>query len=386
VSRLEDFESMISYLRMLDPVNAKIIEALGKHDPRNMLSLAREIGLPPTTVAFRVKKLIKKGFLAVRAKLKSDKLGLMKAVLIADANHALADALPKAIENAGYWTYIARCYGRFNGFYAVFCFPAEHRAYLEEYFKKAQELGATTDYVLLWTTNIFELPRNFDWFDFKRKAWDFPWERWVRQVSTSSDQLPKQLEDPDSYEVEADLTDLLILKELEKNGLEDFTKIAKVPKITPQAVRHRFHQHILKRKLIEEYEVSIFPYPLQTSDLCAFIFDFASKARLAKFVNSLTKKPFVLNFGKVIGKSSLVVHFYVPKTEFPSFIDSLNQLAAEDIVQDFSYVSIDVPSFRRQTVSYEHFVDGRWAYNQAEQIEKLTKMVPLKLKAHVLSR
>jgi len=372
---------MLNYMRMLDPVNAKIIEALGKHNPRNMFSLAKEIGLPPTTVAFRVKKLMKKGFLTVRAKLQSEKLGLKKAILIADANHALADTLPKAIENVGYWTYIARCYGKFNGFYAVFSFPSEYTAFLEEYFKKAQELGAITDYVLLWTTNIFEVGPNFNWFDFKRKAWNFHWKKWVSEVSTSSDQLPKQFEDPDSYEVEADFTDLLILKELEKNGLEDFTKLAKVPKITPQAVRHRFHQHILKRKLIAEYEVSIFPYPLQTSDLCTFIFDFANKAKMAKFANSLAKKPFVLNFGKVIGKNSLIVHFYVSKTEFSSFIGSLNQLAAEDIVLDFSYVSLDVPSYKRQTLSYEYFIDGKWTYNQAERIEKLTRMVPIRVKA-----
>jgi len=386
LSRPEDFESMLSYLKMMDPINARIIEALGNHSPRNLLSLAKEIHLPPTTVAFRVKKLMNKGFLTVRAKLKSSKLGLMKAVLIADANHTLADTLSKIIENVGYWTYTARCYGKFNGLYAVFSFPSEYRAYLEDYFKTARELGAITDYVFLWTTNIFEVSRNFDWFDFKRKAWDFHWKKWVNEVLASSDQLPKRLEDPVSYEIEADLTDLLILKELEKDGLEDFTKLAKVAKITPQAVRHRFHQHILKRKLIAEYEVAIFPYPLQASDLCTFVFDFASEAAMAKFVNTLANKPFALNFGRVIGKNSLLVHSYIPKIEFSNFVGSLNQLAFEGIIQDFFYVSIDALSFKRQTVSYEYFHDGKWTYDQGERIEKLIKMVPVKLKTHVSSR
>ncbi len=385
MSRPEDFESMLKYLKMLDPVNSKIIEALGKYNPRNLLSLAKEIHVPPTTVAFRVKRLTKKGFLTVRAKLKSSKLGLMKAVLVADSNHVFAETLSKVIENVGYWTYMAHCYGKFNGFYAVFSFPAEYKSFLEDYFKKAKELGAITDYVLLWTTNIFEVSRNFDWFDLKRKAWNFHWDKWVREVLTSSDKLPERLKDPDSYEIEADLTDLLILKELEKDGLKDFTKLAKVANITPQAVRHRFHQHVLKRELIAEYEVAIFPYPLQASDLCTFVFDFADEAAMAKFVNSLMNKPFALNFGKVIGQNSLVVHVYVPKTEFSRFVSSLNQLAVEDVIQDFYYVSIDWPSFKRQTVSYEHFIDGKWAYDQAEKIEKLTKMVPIRLKPHVSS-
>jgi hypothetical protein len=61
---------------------------------------------------------------------------------------------------------------------------------------------------------------------------------------------------------------------------------------------------------------------------------------------------------------------------------ALNHLTREDIIQDFSYVSLDVPSFKRQTVSYEYFHDGKWVYDFGDQIEKLTKIVPLKVGAH----
>ena len=70
---------------MLDSTNAKILEGLGKHGPRNVLALAKSIGLPPTTVAFRLKKLMKEGFLRVRANLDYSRLGLMKAILIAES-------------------------------------------------------------------------------------------------------------------------------------------------------------------------------------------------------------------------------------------------------------------------------------------------------------
>lgn len=385
MSRLKDYEWMIHYLKTLDPINAEIIEGLGKNNPRNLSSLAKKIDLPPTTVAFRVKKLMKEGFLKVRAKLNSPRLGLMKAVLIAETNHGLDEILLKAIENVGYWTYISRCFGKFNGFYAVFSFPFKHRAALEDYFKQAKQLGAISNYVLFWTTNIFEVARNFDRFDFKRKTWNFSWHTWVSQVLRASDQLPKRLADPKSYEVKVDSTDLLILKELEKNGLEDFTQLAKVAKITPQAVRYRFLQHIAKLNLVTEYEIAILPYPLQVSDMCAFVFNFPDEHALAKFANSLADEPFVLNYAKAIRKNSLLVHFYVPKTEFSNFIESLNRLTFEEIVQDFFYVSIDVASFKRQTVSYEYFYEGEWIYDHTEQIKRLTKMTPLKLKAHASS-
>ncbi len=382
MSRLEDYEWMLHYLKTLDPTNAKIIEGLGLYSPRNLSLLSKKIGLPPTTVAFRVKKLMKEGFLKFRAKLNSSRLGLMKAVLIADSNHKFSETLLDAIENIGYWTYTSRCYGKLNGFYAVFAFPFEYKTVFEDYFEKAKQLGAMSNYVLFQTTNIFEISRNFHWFDFKKKAWNFQWQKWIDEVLNSSEQIPQRLTDPKSYEVEIDSRDLLILKELEKNGLADFTQLSKVVKITPQAVRHRFLQHVVKRNLIEEYEVAILPYPLQVSDMCAFVLDFANQRNLAKFVNSLMDKPFALNYAKVMQKNSLLVHFYLPKTEFSNFMMSLNRLTTKEIIQDFFYVSIDVPSFKRQTVSYEYFHDGQWIYKHDERMKRLMEITPLKVRAH----
>ncbi len=372
---------MLRYIRVLDPVNAKIIEALGENDPRNLSALAKKIGLPPTTVAFRVKKLMKEGLLKVRAKVNSHKLGLMKAVLIADTNHGHIEALLKAVENVDYWTYTARCYGKFNGIYAVFSFPFEQKAELEEYLERAKQVGAISDYVLLWTANISEVAPNFRWFNFKLKAWNFAWQNWLDEILNSSADSPERLADPKSYEIQADYTDLLILKELEKDGLQDFTKLSKVAKITPQAVRHRFYHHIMERNLITQYELAIFPYPLQVSDLCAFVFDFATKQALTKFANSLVDKPFVVSYAKVIERNSLVVHFYIPKVEFTNFVGSLNHLAVKRLIEDYFHVSLDVASFKRQTVSYELFHDGKWTYNATEKIEKLAKAVPMLLKA-----
>jgi len=383
MSQLEDFEWMLRYVKMLDPTNAKIIEAFGKSNPRNLLVLAKSMGLPPTTVAFRVKKLMKKGFLKIRAKVNSHKLGLTKAILIADTNHGHIETLLNVIENTGYWSYTTRCYGKFNGIYAVFSFPYEQKAALEEYLEKARQLGAISSYILLWTTNIFEVAPNFDWYDFRRKAWNFAWPEWQDQILNSSADLPERLSDPTSYEILVDFTDLLMLKELEKDGLRDFTELSKVTKITPQAVRHRFHQHLIKRKLIAQYEVAIFPYPLEISDLCAFILDFPDQQTMAKFANTLVDKPFVLSHAKVVGRNSLVVHFYLPKVEFSNFVELLNQLAVKGIIEDFFYVSLDVASFKRQTVSYEFFRKGSWVFNAFEAIEKLTKMVPMRLKARI---
>lgn len=370
---------MLHYLKVLDPINAKIIEGLGRHDPKNISSLAKSIGLPSTTVAFRIKKLMGEGYLKVRAKLNSPNLGLMKAVLFADTKHGLEDKLLNVIKNVGYWTYIAPCYGKFNGFYAVFSFPAVYKEKLEGYLEDAKQMGIVSNYVFNWTTNIYEVPRNFDWFDFKKRAWSLSWKKWVGEILKASENLPERLRDPKIYAVSVDKTDLLMLKEMEKNGTIGFTELAEVVKITPQGVRHRYHHHLVERNLIAEYEVAVFPYPLQSSDLCGIFVEFENEEFLAKFVNTIHNKPFILNYAKVIGRNSLVAHSYTPKIEFTNFMESLKSLVEKGVLRDFFYVTLDVPSFKRQTVSYEYFKDGKWTYDHEEQMKKLTTIAPLKM-------
>jgi len=379
LSRLEDFEWMLHYLKILDPINAKIVEGLGRHGPKNISSLAKSIGLPSTTVAFRIKKLMDEGYLKVMAKLDSPKLGLMKAVLFADTKHGFEDKLWKAIENVGYWTYIAPCYGKFNGFYAVFSFPALLKEKLENYLENAKQTGIISNYLFHWTTNIFEVAPNFDWFDFQKRAWTFPWKKWIEEIMKVSGNLPQRLRDPKIYAVMVDKIDLLMLKEMEKNGTIGFTQLADVVRITPQGVRHRYHHHVVERGLIAQYDVAIFPYPLQSSDLCGIFLDFEDEKFLAKFVNTLHNKPFIINYAKVLNLNSLVVHSYTPKVEFSNFMATLNHLIERRVLSDFSYVTLDITSFRRQTVSYEYFKDGKWTYDHEEKLKKLTAIAPLKI-------
>jgi DNA-binding Lrp family transcriptional regulator len=370
---------MLHYLKVIDPLNAKIIEQLGNCGPKNISALAKSIGIPSTTVAFRVKKMMQEGYLKVRAKLNSPKLGLMKAVLFADTKHGLENKLLKAIETIGYWTYMAPCYGKFNGYYGIFSFPALYKVKLEEILRETRQMGILSDYVFHWTTNVYEVPPNFHWFSFDKRAWSFKWDEWVKEVQKASSSLSPHLKEPNLYAAMVDKTDLLMLKEMEKDGTIGFTELADVVKITPQGVRHRYLHHVIKRGLITEYEVAVFPYPLQSSDLGSISLDFPDQEALSKFVNTLHTKPFMLSYAKVIGQDSLVAHFYTPKTEFTHFMGSLDRLVQLGFLKDFIYVMLDVASFKRQTVSYEFFSEGEWMFDYEEKMRKISEILPLKV-------
>jgi len=359
---------------MLDHTNAKILEGLGKHGPRNVLALAKSIGLPPTTVTFRIEKLMRKGLLRVRTNLDYSGLGLMKAVLIAESKLGQEKKLQQVIDNLGYWTYMVRCYGKYEGYYTIFAFPAEYKKELAEYLDKAMQLKTFSRYIFCHTTNFIEVAPSFDWFDFQSKSWNFQWKRWIDEVQSASEKLPQKLMEPKTYSIRVDESDILIMKELEKDGAIKFTKLAEVVNITPQGVRYRYYKHIVGRSLLNDYEVATLPYPLPTSDMCCFIIDFENEEKLAKFANSLQNKPFTLNYGKTIRQLSLVVHTYTPKTEFSKLIDSMNRLTEKKLTRSFLYVTLDVASFRRQTISYEFFKENKWTYDYDKKLERLTEI------------
>ena len=375
MSRLEDYEWMLRYLRMLDSANAKTLEGLSEHGPRNLLALAKSIGLPHTTVTFRIGKLIKKGFLKIRTDLDYSRLGLMKAVFIAESRLGQERKLQQVIDNLGYWTYMTRCYGKYEGYYTIFAFPAEYKKEMEEYLNKAAQLKAFSRYIFYRTTNFIEVAPNFDWFDFQSKSWNFQWTSWIEEVENAREKLPPKLVEPETCSIRVDETDILILKELEKDGTIKFTKLAEAANITPQGVRYRYHKHIVGRGLIVDHEVATLPYPIPTSDMCSFIIDFENEEKLAKFVNSVENKPFVFNYEKAIGQPTLVVHTYTPKTEFSRFIDAMNRLTEKNLINSFLYATLDVASFRRQTISYEFFRENKWTYNPQEKLRRLEELM-----------
>jgi DNA-binding Lrp family transcriptional regulator len=375
MSKLEDYKWMLQYLKILDPTNAKILEGLSRHGPRNISALAKSIGLPPSTVTFRMKKLMKEGLLTIRTNLDYCKLGLMKAVLIAESKLGQEKKLQQVIDNLDYWTYTVRCYGKYDGYYTIFAFPAEYRREMEEYLGEAAQLKAFSSYIFYRTTNFTEVIPDFDWFDFQSKSWNFHWKRWIdEEVPNGSERLPRELMEPKTYPIQVDETDVLILKELHKDGTAKFTELAEVANMTPQGVRYRYNRHIVGRSLITDYQVARLRYPLPTSDMCCLIVDFENEDKLAKFANSLQNKPFIFAYGKVIGKHSIVVHTYTPKTEFSKLIDSMNRLTEKKLTRSFLYITLDVASFKRQTISHEFFKDNRWTYDHEKRLERLREV------------
>jgi DNA-binding Lrp family transcriptional regulator len=242
---------------------------------------------------------------------------------------------------------------------------------LEKYMREAKRLQALSSSQFFWCTNSRVVPRDFSWYNFEEKGWKFDWEQWTRNVVEAPDRLPEQISEPTDHAIMADKKDLLIIKELEKDETIGFNKLAEIVGISPQSVGARYQDHILKRKLIVDYVVDVYPYPLEISDLYLFKIDFADQRCLGKFANACEGKPFALSYSKIVGKNAILANVYLIKTEFPNFVAVLNRLFAEGLITNFFYVTLDQFAYRRQTISYEYFQNGKWLYDHSERIKRL---------------
>jgi DNA-binding Lrp family transcriptional regulator len=366
---------LFTYFKLLDQTNASILKAIGELGARNLTLIARRTHLPVTTVRFRLEKMKRNGQVSIVADPDMPKLGLAKAFIVADAYIGRQNQLLETIRNTAYWTYIIRCYGRHDGFCSYFAFPATHMKELEKYMREAKRLHAFPNSQFFWCTNSRVAPPDFSWYDFKAKVWKFDWEQWTRNVLEAPDRLPEQIREPSDYTIMVDKKDLLIIKELQKDEAIGFNKLAEMVGISPQSVGARYQDHILKRKLIINYAVDVYPYPLEISDLYLFKIDFADQRSLGKFVNACEGKPFVVSYSKIIGRNAIFANVYLVKTEFPGFVTVLNRLFVEGLITDFFYVTLDQFAFRRQTISYEYFENGRWMYNHLERMDRLQKIL-----------
>lgn len=366
---------LFDYFKFLDDTNARLLEALADLGARNITALAKSTNLPITTVRFRLNKMMKEGQVLFAANPNLSRLGLAKAFFIANAHLGLQDQLLEIIKNTDYWTYIIRCYGKFDGYCAYFAFPANYMKELENYVNTAQHLRALPSSQFFWITNSRVIPPNFSWYDFEKKEWRFQWEEWINEILKGSSKLPDTIEDPRNYPIMVDKKDLLIIKELEKDESIEFKKLAEVVGITPQSVGFRYFKHVLQRNLIVDHIVDVYPFPIQISDLYLFVIDFRDEQSVAKFANGCEKKPFVLSYAKIIGKNSLLVNTITLRTEFSNLVKSLNRLYIEGLIKDFFYVTLDPASYRRQTISYKYFENGKWAYDSKEKIKRLKEII-----------
>ena len=357
----------------LDSRDIEVLEGLAEYGPRNISKVARELGMPRGTVVSRMERMSSLFFLNLGTTVYHTNLGLKKAVVFARATPGQEDLLFNCLKVNKFYIYLSRCFGLFEGCVGIYVIPVEHTGEFEDFVEEVERMGLTRSVELVWSTCFHTVNLTRDWFDGEQETWLFRWKEWLGEVSSADDDLPYTLKDPGDFPLRADETDMFIIKEMEKDATVTLASIAKKLGTSLQNIRYHYKTHIVKRGLIETFQMAILPFDRATSDMLFFTFKFSNKQKMSKFARSLLNKPFVFILGKILKENSLVAQIYLPRQEFRNFIDALSSLARAHLLESYDYVIQDlrVGKWSRETIPFEFFKNGVWMYDHSQHVRAL---------------
>jgi DNA-binding Lrp family transcriptional regulator len=358
----------------LKSVDVKVLEGLGLYDPRNKTKLAAQLNMSRETLSYRIKCLRSHFSLYLQANLYHTNIGLRKAMAFAESKPGYEELLVQCLKSNDYWLYVSQCIGA-SKCLATYGIPAGKEPEFEGFLAKLGESEQVSDVSFFWSTCIHNVNATTTWFDKTSEKWMFPWDSWLKEISTSNRELPYTLKEPEGYFQKADWVDIMILKELEKNYAITFEAIAKQLNTSKQRIKYHFKNHIVKKRMLEGPQILAAHYSGLSPETCFFIFTFKSFKDFSRFATSLLNKPFVRAMGKVYHKDQLFARLYLPRQELRNFIEALSKLVRTRFIETYQYVIEDPAKVERQTISYEFFKDGNWRYDHQKHLEKLQSAI-----------
>jgi DNA-binding Lrp family transcriptional regulator len=363
--------------KQYDLLDARILEAISESGPRNFAAVARKVGISRESLRYRLNRMQSNPniFLRCHSTTYHTNLGLRKVVSVLTATPGCESTLLECLKINGFWIYFSRFYGKGEGCLATYAIPAEHSEEFEGFIQRIKELGVAKSSTLFWSTCFQPGTLTSTWFNEEIGGWSFHWDEWIEQVQNESTDLPFTLQDPERFCNYADQIDVIMLKELEKDATKSIQDIAKLLGISLQRAFYHYQKHLIGKKLLEDFEIFVYPHDPACCEMYFFFFSFPSYETMAKFANSLLDKHFVRYLGKILKENKILSEMLLPRDEFRRFIDKLSLLARMGIILDYDYVIMDLKTGQRQTFSYEFFKNGKWVYDHDQHMVELHNLV-----------
>ena len=333
--RLADWQRGIrETVKQLDKTNVKILSAMGKYGPRNLLEVSRRTRIPFTSVYHRVAKLEAKSTRVASLIPQVSGLGLVRAIVIVAASPGCEEKVTAALKIPNYWRSVNRCEGVFTHF-AVQLVPAKALKLFRQYVKRLLDLKLITKSTIILTGEFVPNFLNFAYYNPAINAWTFEWGRWLavlRRKPTAT------IEDPVTYDIRADKKDMLIVKELEKNGRKSFAELAPLLGISLQGVKYHYDKKLVPSGIVKYFAFDVWPYPEEISARHEILLEFKNAQEMNRFYSLVRELFFVPGVSKVLHQNTLLVRTYILQNQVPSLFKFLSEMAQEGHLESYSAI------------------------------------------------
>lgn len=371
--RLADWHSKLrDLMNSLDHTNIKILTAMWKFGPRNLLEVSRRTGIPFTSVYHRVGKLEGKTGRVAYLVPKVSSLGMVTLNVQVKAKPGCEHKVTKALKIPGWWQSISSCETPFthNSIHAV---PAKFVNDFRKYLQRLPQMRLTTQQRVIPTGDFLPNFPNFAYYNAAAKEWKFDWNKWL--LSLKRPKPAKTIEDPHDYRTIVDKRDLLIVRELQRNARATFADMAPVLGISLQGVKYHFDKKLVPSGIVKELGFDITPYPQDIAANHEVTLVFTNKIAMNRFFSILGELFFVQGVRKILRSNALLIRTYVPQSQLLNMFNFFSELAKARLLQTYSTVRLSVAGEEVQTIQPKLFKDqAGWAFDARKFNSDLSKL------------
>jgi len=331
---------------------AKLVEVIEKVGPRNLSLVARLAGIPVETARYIVKvRLPRLGF-RFRPVVNGKHLGLVMYFLKLSFSDKFRDLAPDVFDvlaRRAYITYYAALLPH-DYYIALASVPVT----LEDKYRHLFELLA--DEGVLNLHDIYPLD-DIWWTSADIRGFNIISGEWYAKLPRPSTYRSTRITRPARGKPMVDKIDLLIIKELQKDPLQPFTRMAETLGIKEHVLRYHYNEHVVNRRLIPRYQVVWSPREdlLEGNYIGLVLFYEGLDEEKFERINSILK---IIPFSSLEGVSktrmTCVAIVRIPS----SWLVRVLRLIREEVTFRNATISIiDTLRMKRYTIPYELFDD-----------------------------
>jgi len=370
--RLADLQKGIrAVAKQLDRTNVKILSAMRKYGPRNLLEVSRRTGIPFTSVYHRVAKLEAKSKRVAKLVPQVSALSLVRVLVLVSANPGCEDKVTDALKVPNYCRSVNRCEGPFTHF-SVQLIPEKFLKRFGQYVRRLQDLDLITKLSIIPTGEYIPNFPNFNYYNPAKNEWTFKWSPWLTAMSRKPTEI---IADPESYDLRADKKDLLIVKELEKNARKSFAELSPLLGISLQGVKYHYDKKLVPAGIVRYFAFDVRPYPEEVSAYHQIVLNFKNTQDMNRFFSLVRELFFVVGVAKILNRNGLVVGTYILQNLVPSLYTFLSEMAQEGHLESYSAIRQNLVDGDDQTIPYELYDEEKgWDFNLKKYSAELSRL------------
>jgi DNA-binding Lrp family transcriptional regulator len=364
--------------KQLSEANIRILSAMWKYGPRNLLEISRKIGMPFTSVYHRIERIESQLEEITLLTPNVAKCGLIRVAVLVTASPGREEEVTRALKTPNIWRTVGLCEGNFTHISIQLVplkFVTEFRAYIQELVDRK----LITNFSLIFTGDYIPNFPDFNYYNHIDNTWRFDWEGWFASLGDGSD--PVSLDDPKDYSLAVSKRDLMVVRELEFNGRKTLVDIGLATGMTTHAVKYHFDK-LVQLEVVKDFRFRVHPFPTEGSAYHMTMLEFASKVDLEKFFSIVPKIFFVLGASKVLRRNAVMLETWMLESHLQRMFAFFSEMAKAGYLKSYSTVRMDWGSRKTQTISDELFDDEKtWVVD----FQKCTSELPEIEKVEVTS-